>query len=61
MKTGRVSYLGDPLSVSSKSVDTGPWRQGPDFYSEVCWATDQGVQLIVVVYAEYCKKKKAKR
>lgn len=51
-------YLSDPLCVSSKSVDTGSCRQGPDFYSEVCWAADQGVQLINVVYAEYCNKSK---
>lgn len=54
----KKSYLSDPLCVSSKSVDTGSCRQGPDFYSEVCWAADQGVQLINVVYAEYCNKSK---
>lgn len=59
MRSGQnKSYLSDPLSVSSKSVDTGSCRQGPDFYSEVCWAADQGVQLIVVVYAEYCNNSK---
>jgi len=59
MRSGQnKSYLSDPLCVSSKSVDTGSCRQGPDFYSEVCWTADQGVQLIIVVYAEYCNNSK---
>lgn len=47
------SYLGDPLCVPGERVQAGPSRQSPHLHSEVCRATHQDVQLVIVVDTEH--------
>lgn len=49
------TYLSDPFCVPSQCVETHASWQSPDFHSEISWAADQNIQLIVVIHAKHCK------
>lgn len=52
--------LSDPLSVSGQGVEAGTGCQGPDLHTKVCRATDQQVEVIIVVQAEDWREKSEK-